>query len=180
MNAIRNVIAKRKYARDAKALERPALSRLSPVSGRLLEEAEFQARALDDNHVGTEHIMLAIYALGARAATKALESLGVTREVFAAQLYEESGSSPSGSIPLTPRSRMIVALAGAEATRMGAKPVEPEHILLGVIRESQRWEAAGMSGPHHLRAAAEGAGTTLAAIEQKLINGMGSDYDRVA
>ncbi len=180
MNAIRNVIAKRKYAKDAKVLERPALSRLSSVSRHLLEEAQSQARALDDNHVGTEHIMLAIYTLGGRAATKALESVGVTHELFAAQLFEEPGSSPSGSIPLTPRSRMIVALAGAEATRMGSEPVEPEHILLGVIRESQRWEAAGISGPHHLREAAEAAGTTLTAIEQKLIYRMDSDYDRLA
>ena len=180
MNAIRNVIARRKYARDAKALERPALSRLSSVSRRLFEEAESQARALDDNHVGTEHIMLAIYSLGASAATKALESLGVTRELFATQLYEEPGSRPSGSIPLTPRSHMIVALAGAEATRMGSEPVEPEHILLGVIRESERWEAAGISGPHHLRAAAEAAGTTLTAIDQNLISGMGFNNDQVA
>jgi len=180
MNAIRNVIAKREYARDAKVLERSVLRRLSSVSRRLLEEAESQARALDDNHVGTEHIMLAIYALGARAATKALESLGVTRELFAAQLYEEPGPSPSGSIPLTPRSHMIVALAGAEATRLGSEPVEPEHILLGVIRESERWESAGISGPHHLRDAAEAAGTTPTAIEQKLVQEMGSDHDNVA
>jgi ATP-dependent Clp protease ATP-binding subunit ClpA len=173
-------IAKREYAREAKALERPALRRLSSVSRRLLEEAQSQARTLDDNHVGTEHIVLAIYALGTRAATKALESLGVTRELFAAQLHEEPGSSPSGNIPLTLRSRMIVALAGAEAGWMGSEPVEPEHILLGVIRESQRWEAAGISGPHHLRATAEATGTTLTAIEQKLIHGMGLDRNQAA
>src|SRR5262245_2952700 len=106
MNAIRSMIAKHEYAREARVLAQPALRRLSSVCHRLLEEAESQARALDDNHVGTEHIMLAIYALGARAATKALESLGVTRELFAAQLLEEPGSSPSGTIPITPRSRM--------------------------------------------------------------------------
>jgi hypothetical protein len=177
MKAIRNVIAMRKYASDAKLLERPALDRLSGVSRRLLEEAQSQARALDDNHVGTEHIMLAIYALGARAATKALESLGVTHGLFAAQLFEEPGPSPSGGIPLTPRSRMIVALAGVAATRMGSEPVEPEHILLGVIRESGRWEAAGMGGPHHLRDAAAAAGTTLGAIEQNLIREMRSNND---
>jgi len=180
MNAIRSVIARRKYASDAKAMERAALRRLSSVSRRLLEEAESQARSVDDNHVGTEHIMLAIYALGPRAATKALESLGITRELFAAQLYEEPGSSPSGSIPLTPRSHMIIALAGVEATRMGSEPVDPEHILLGIIRESERWEAAGIGGPHHLRDAAEAAGTTLAAIEQRLIDGRGSDHNYVA
>jgi len=125
MNAIRNSIAKREYAREAKVLERSVLCRLSPVSCRLLVEAESQARALDDNHVGTEHIMLAIYALGARAATKALESLGV-------------------------------------------------------IRESKRWEAAGISGPHHLRDAVEAAGTTLTTIEQKLVQEMSSDHDNAA
>src|SRR5262249_17948404 len=162
--------------RDAETLERPALSRLSSVSRRLLEEAESQARALDDNHVGTEHLVLAIYALGHSVSTRALESLGVTRGLFAEHLYEEPGSSPRRKIPLTPRARMIVALAGAEASGMGSEPVEPEHILLGVIRESQRWEAAGISGPHHLRDAAEAAGTTLAAIEQNLIHGMGFDH----
>jgi len=180
MNVIRHVLARREYARDARVLEGPVLHRLSSVSRRLLEEAESQARTLDDNHVGTEHIVLAIYGLGNRVSTRALESLGVTRELFAAQLCEEQGSSPSGSIPLTPRSRMIVGLAGAEESRMGSEPIEPEHILLGIIRESQRWEAAGIRGPHHLRAAAAAAGTTLTAIEQKLIHGMGSDDDRVA
>ena len=52
--------AERQYARDAKALEPVAFRRLSPRSRHLLEQAEFQARDRDNNHVGTEHIMLAI------------------------------------------------------------------------------------------------------------------------
>lgn len=180
MNATHNLAAERQYAKDAKALERPSFQRLSPRSRRLLDEAESQARWLDDNHVGTEHIMLAIYALGHRVATHVLESLGLTRERFAAQLHEEPGPSPSGRIPLTPRARMIVALAGAEASQMGSEPIEPEHILLGVIRESQRWEATGINGPHHLRAAADVAGTTISALEQKLIQEMGLDNDTKA
>lgn len=55
--------------------------RADGATRRLLEEAESQARTLDDNHVGTKHIVLAIYALGTRVTTKALESLGVTRVV---------------------------------------------------------------------------------------------------
>ncbi len=58
--------------------------------------------------------------------------------------------------------------------------VEPEHILLGVIRESQRWEATGINGPHHLRVAADAAGTTFSALEQKLIDEMGCEYDPTA
>ena len=172
MNTSLNAAAERQYAKDAKILERPSFQRLSSSSRCLLDGAESKARGLDDNHVGTEHIVLAFFGLGHGVATHALESLGVTRELFAAQLHEEPGPSPSGTIPLTPRARMIVALAGAEASRMHSERVEPEHIMLGVIRESQRWDATGISGPHHLRAAAEAAGISLSALEQKLIQEM--------
>jgi ATP-dependent Clp protease ATP-binding subunit ClpA len=145
-----------------------------------LELAESQARDRDDNHVGTEHIVLAIYALGQTSAVRALDSLGITLEIFSAQLEDERGPSPTGIIPLTPRARMIVGLAGAEASRMGSDAVEPGHIMLGVIRESQRWEATGMFGPHHLRAAADAARTTLSAIEQTLMREMRHDHDENA
>jgi ATP-dependent Clp protease ATP-binding subunit ClpA len=170
MSTSHDLAAESQYAKDAKALERPSFQRLSPCSRRLLDEAESQARGLDDNHVGTEHIVLAIYGLCHGVATHALNSLGVTRELFAAQLHKEPGPSPAGRIPLTPRARMIVALAGAEASRTSSESIEPEHILLGVIRESQRWEATGIRGPYHLRAAAKAAGITLSALEQKLIH----------
>ena len=180
MNTAHNLAAKRQYEKDAKALERPAFQRLSSTSRRLLAAAESQARARDDDHVGTEHIVLAIYAYEQTAARRTLELLGVTREVFGLQLCDEPGPSPSGTIPLTPRARMIVGLASVEANRTRSPLVESEHILLGVIRESQRWEATGIDGPHHLRAAADAAGTTLSALEQKLIDEMGCDYDPTA
>jgi hypothetical protein len=68
---------------------------------------------------------------------------------------------------------MIVCLASLEANRTGAVLIEPEHVLLGVIRESQRWEATGMSGPQHLQASAEAVGTTLAALEELLVHQIG-------
>lgn len=172
-----NPEAERQYARDAKALAPVAFRRLSPSSRLVLTLAESQARVRDDNHVGTEHIVLGIYALGCTSAKRALESLGVTREIFDAQLEDEPGPSPSGTIPLTPRAGMIVALAGVEADRLGSGAVEPGHVLLGVIRESQRWEATGNSGPHHLRAAAEVARTTLSALEERVINEMRCEDD---
>jgi ATP-dependent Clp protease ATP-binding subunit ClpC len=127
--------------------------------------------------VGTEHLVLAIYATEVSTARRALESLGITREVFGLQLHDEPGPSPGGAIPLTPRARMIVSLASIEANRTGSDLIESEHVLLGVVRESQRWEATGMSGPHHLRAAAEAVGTTLSALEEHLIHQTGCDYD---
>ena len=177
MKSRRNREAERQYARDAKALEPVAFRRLSPKSRRLLKIAESQARVRDDDHVGTEHIVLAFYVFGPTSTARALESLGITSALFSAQREDEPGPSPPGTIPLTPRARMIIALAGAEASRIGSELVEPGHVLLGVIRESEKWDATGMAGPHHLRAAADAARTTLPALEQSVIREMQSGHD---
>ena len=66
------------------------------------------------------------------------------------------------------RARMIIGLAGLEAARAASGEVQPEHLLLGVIRESEKWQATGKVGPHHLRAAAEAVGVTLADLESNL------------
>src|SRR5215470_928976 len=105
----------RKYIREAEALLRAGPPKLSALTASLLARAEAEARARDDNHVGTEHLVLGLYALGDTTAGRALESLGISRQVFADQLECEEGPSPSGAIPLTPRAQMILGLAGVEA-----------------------------------------------------------------
>jgi ATP-dependent Clp protease ATP-binding subunit ClpA len=158
----------REYVREAEALLRGALPRFSALTAYLPEQAEAEARARDDNHVGTEHLVLGLYGLGETTARRILESLGISREVFADRLECEAGPSPGGDIPLTPRARMIIGLAGVEAARTASGEVQPEHLLLGVIRESEKWQATGKPGPHHLRAAAQAVGVTLADIERNL------------
>jgi ATP-dependent Clp protease ATP-binding subunit ClpA len=160
--------AEREYVREAEALFRAGPPKLSALAASLLERAEAEARARDDNHVGTEHLVLGLYALGDTPARHALESLGISRQAFIDQLEHEEGPSPSGPIPLTPRARMILGLAGAEATAAASSEVQPEHLLLGVIWESKKWQATGKAGPHHLRAAAATVGVTLADIERHL------------
>jgi ATP-dependent Clp protease ATP-binding subunit ClpA len=160
--------AEREYVREAEALLRGGPPKFSALTASLLDQAEAEARARDDNHVGTEHLVLGLYALGETTARRALEALGINRQVFADRLECEAGPSPRGTIPLTPRARMIVGLAGAEARAAASEEVQIEHFLLGVIRESQKWQATGKSGPHHLRAAAQAVGVTLADIERQL------------
>jgi ATP-dependent Clp protease ATP-binding subunit ClpA len=159
----------REYGRQVEALFQAASLKLSARTAHLLEQAEAEARALDDDHVGTEHFVLALYAFGDTAARRALESLGISRQVFADRLDYEEGPSPTGRIPLTPRARMIIGLAGAEASRRASGEVQPEHILLGVIQESEKWGATGKGGPHHLGAAAHAVGATLSDVEHSLI-----------
>ncbi len=155
----------RGYAFEAESLLRAGPPKLSAVTASLLEAAEVEARVLDDDHVGTEHLVLGLFRIGDTIASRALESLGITRETFAGQLDSEAGPSPIGAIPLTPRAQMIVGLAGVAAC---GRAVEPEHLLLGVIRESEKWQASGQPGPHHLRAAARTVGLTLVDIERRL------------
>jgi ATP-dependent Clp protease ATP-binding subunit ClpC len=150
------------------ALRRGAAPKLSVFTASLLKQAEVEARARDNNHVGTEHLVLALYALAETPAVRALKSLGISRQVIAGQLEYEEGPSPRGAIPLTPRARMIMSLAGVEAARTASGEVQPEHLLLGVLRESEKWQETGMAGPHHLRAAAQSVGVTLCDIERAL------------
>jgi ATP-dependent Clp protease ATP-binding subunit ClpA len=106
--------------------------------------------------------VLGLYALDETMARRVLESLGISRQVFTDQLEYDAGPSPNGSIALTPRARMILGLAGGEAARTGSGEIQPEHVLLAAIRESE----------NHLLAAAQAVGVTLAEIERNLMREM--------
>ena len=161
----------------ASTLTMPRKRRASPVdcaSGRVRPVAEIvtthvqaAARERDDDHVGTEHILLALYRSDDTSARDVLERCGVTEPLLRSVIDHEPGPSPDGPIPYTTRAAMIGGLAVEEADRTDSPLVEPIHLLLGAIRESERWAALHDWGPLHLEAAAEAAGTTLAAIEQE-------------
>jgi ATP-dependent Clp protease ATP-binding subunit ClpA len=155
------------YAREAAAVARRAVENLTPASKRCMEAAQAQSRQLGDNHVGTEHIVLGVLAADGKAAA-ALAGVGVTEDLFRAQLFDEPGPSPSGPIPLTPRAWMILGLAQSAAAGDGGK-ISPGHLMLGVIAESRDWHLRGFDGPHHLEEAATAAGTNLAEIESALL-----------
>lgn len=131
----------------------------------LTASAQAAARARDDDHVGTEHIVLGLYD-GEVAAAEVLQGNGVSREVFESVLDDEPGPSPAGIIPYTTRAMMVGAQAVLEARRRGDAAVNDLHLLLGVVGESRRWEEQHAWGPHHLSVAAEKAGTSIEALER--------------
>jgi ATP-dependent Clp protease ATP-binding subunit ClpA len=157
--------ATRGYARQAAAAAVAAMKQLTPAGKRCLDEAQRQSRQLDDNHVGTEHIVLGVLAADHDVAGT-LARNGITEKVFRAQLFEEPGPSPDGHIPLTPRAQMILGLARSAAAGSGA--ISPRHLMLGVIAESRDWRSRGFDGPHHLEQAATAAGASLATIQSAL------------
>ncbi|WP_020574054.1 Clp protease N-terminal domain-containing protein [Actinopolymorpha alba] len=155
------------YVAEAEALANQARDHLSPSAQRCLSQALHEARVMDDNHVGTEHIVLGLMA-AEPAIADVLATHGITRDLFLAQLQEEPGPSPDGPIPFTPRSCMIAGLGLQAAQRERGGDIAPRHLLLGVIEESRDWARRGYVGPHHLASAANAAGTDMARLEAAL------------
>jgi ATP-dependent Clp protease ATP-binding subunit ClpC len=102
--------------------------------------AQEEARMLNHNYIGTEHILLGLIHEGEGVAAKALEALGISLEAVRSQVEEIIGQgqqAPSGHIPFTPRAKKVLELSLREALQLGHNYIGTEHILLGLIREGE-------------------------------------------
>ena len=114
--------------------------RFTDRARRVVVLAQEEARLLNHNHIGTEHILLGLIHEGEGVAAKALESLGISLEAVRAQVEEIIGqgqSAPTGHIPFTPRAKKVLELSLREALQLGHNYIGTEHILLGLIREGE-------------------------------------------
>ena len=114
--------------------------RFTDRARRVVVLAQEEARLLNHNYIGTEHILLGLIHEGEGVAAKALESLGISLEGVRSQVEEIIGqgqSSPSGHIPFTPRAKKVLELSLREALQLGHNYIGTEHILLGLIREGE-------------------------------------------
>jgi len=114
--------------------------RFTDRARRVVVLAQEEARLLNHNYIGTEHILLGLIHEGEGVAAKALESLGISLDAVRQQVEEiigQGGSSPSGHIPFTPRAKKVLELSLREALQLGHSYIGTEHILLGLIREGE-------------------------------------------
>jgi ATP-dependent Clp protease ATP-binding subunit ClpA len=114
--------------------------RFTDRSRRVVVLAGEEARMLNHDYIGTEHLLLGLIHEGEGVAAKALESLGIGLEAVRQQVEEIIGQgqqAPSGHIPFTPRTKKVLELALREATQLGHNYIGTEHILLGLIREAE-------------------------------------------
>jgi ATP-dependent Clp protease ATP-binding subunit ClpA len=114
--------------------------RFTDRARRVVVLAQEEARLLNHNYVGTEHLLLGLIHEGEGVAAKALESLGISLEAVRAQVEEIIGqgqSAPTGHIPFTPRAKKVLELSLREAKQLGHSYIGTEHILLGLIREGE-------------------------------------------
>ena len=114
--------------------------RFTDRARRVVVLAQEEARMLNHNYIGTEHILLGLIHEGEGVAAKALEALTISLEGVRAQVEEIIGQgqqAPSGHIPFTPRAKKVLELSLREALQLGHNYIGTEHILLGLIREGE-------------------------------------------
>src|ERR671927_36589 len=102
--------------------------------------AQEEARHFNHNYIGTEHLLLGLLREDEGVAARALASLNVTLDEVREQVesivgYGEEGTG--GQAPFTPRSKKVLELALREALQLGHNYIGTEHILLGLVRESE-------------------------------------------
>jgi ATP-dependent Clp protease ATP-binding subunit ClpC len=114
--------------------------RFTDRARRTVVFAQEEARLLNHNYIGTEHILLGLLREEEGVAAKALTSLGVSLEAVRHDVGEIVGRGsevPRGHIPFTPRAKKVLELSLREALQLGHNYIGTEHILLGLIREGE-------------------------------------------
>jgi hypothetical protein len=121
-------------------LDSPMFERFKERARQVVVLAQEEARTLEHNYIGTEHLLLGLLREDEGLAARVLESLDITLERVRAQVVRVVGSGeevPSGQIPFTPRVKEVFELALREALNLGHSYIGTEHILLGIVRENE-------------------------------------------
>ena len=136
--------------------------RFTDRARRVVVLAQEEARLLDHNYIGTEHILLGLIHEGQGVAARALGALGISLHATRQAVEEIIGrgaQAPSGHIPFTPRSKKVLELSLREALSLGSDYIGTEHILLALLREGDGVGAQILVG----------AGVSLSQVRQQII-----------
>jgi len=134
------LLAERIKRATMRAQPKGMFHRFTDRARRAVHLAQEEARLLRHDYVGTEHLLLGLLYEGAGVASKALESLGISREDVQGQVEEIIGhgqGSRSGHIPFTARAKKVLELSLREALALGHHYIGTEHLLLGLLREGE-------------------------------------------
>lgn len=119
------------------------MTNFTPRAQQVFQIARNEALKLGNDYIGSEHILLGIIELGQGVAVMVLEKMGVyvdsIREEIEARMEKTGPTSPTPTkkeLPLTPRVKKLISLATKEAKSLGHSYVGTEHILLGLIKDS--------------------------------------------
>src|SRR5215472_16788920 len=120
--------------------------RFTDRARRVVVEAQEEARLLNHNYIGTEHLLLGLLKEGQGVAAQALDALEISlpaaRERVKLIIGQGAQPSSGGHIPFTPRAKTVLELALREGLKLGDNYIGTEHILLGIIAEGEGVAAA--------------------------------------
>ena len=115
--------------------------RFTDRARRAVVWAQEEARTLNHDFIGTEHILLGLVGEGQGVAAKALESLGIGMEAVRQRVEDIVPPGQvevrTGHIPFTPRAKKVLELSLSESKLLGHRYIGTEHILLGLLREGE-------------------------------------------
>jgi ATP-dependent Clp protease ATP-binding subunit ClpA len=146
--------------------------RFTDRSRRVIVLAQEEARLLQHNYIGTEHLLLGLLADGEGDAARTLESLGVTLEAARHEVREllgEGNEPQQGHIPFTPRAKKVLELALREALTLRSQSIGSVHLLLGLIDEGHGVGAQVI----------ERLGPSLTAVRERAAEFAGNEPDPV-
>jgi ATP-dependent Clp protease ATP-binding subunit ClpC len=116
-------------------------TRFSDRAQKVIMIAQEEAKRLNHDYVGTEHILLGLVAIGEGSAAQILAEIGVDFRRVRLEIEKIVGVGDNmmllGEIPFTPRAKKVLEYAVEEAQQMGHSYIGTEHILLGLIREEE-------------------------------------------
>jgi ATP-dependent Clp protease ATP-binding subunit ClpA len=136
--------------------------RFTDRARRVVVLAQEEARMLNHNYIGTEHVLLGLIHEGQGVAAKSLEELGIDLGAVryeVEQIIGQGQTAPIGHIPFTPRAKKVLELSLREALNLGHNYIGTEHILLGLVREGEGVAAQVLTG----------LGADLNRVRQKVI-----------
>jgi ATP-dependent Clp protease ATP-binding subunit ClpA len=114
--------------------------RFTDRARRVVMLAQEEARMLNHNYIGTEHLLLGLIHEGEGLAARALASLDISLAAVRSEVEQTIGQGQqpaSGHVPFTPRAKKVLELALRESLQLGHNYIGTEHILLGLIREGE-------------------------------------------
>ena len=114
--------------------------RFTDRARRVVVLAQDEARSLNHNYIGTEHLLLGLITEGEGVAAKALESLDINKDAVRAAVIDIIGEGEKpveGHIPFTPRAKRVFELSLREALQLGHNYIGTEHLLLGLLKEGE-------------------------------------------
>jgi ATP-dependent Clp protease ATP-binding subunit ClpA len=124
--------------------------RFNDRAKRVLALAQDEAIRFNHNYIGTEHLLLGLVREGEGVAARVLDSLGVelsaVRRAIEFTIGRGDATKSPSEITLAPPTKKAIELAVDEARKLGHSHVGTEHLLLGIVRQSESIAAKVLGG----------------------------------